>query len=245
MTGSTEDLTATPVIARTAVRLPEFISTDPELWFAMVEGSFTGNQITSEKTKFGHVISALPSRFATEVKDIILNPPPTEPYTKLKTELIQRLCASQEEKTRQLLEREEIGDRKPSQFLRHLQNLADTSISESLLKTLWVSRLPKCIQVALAIIKDKSLSDLASHADSIAEASRPVASQVSEASNSRPDDRLAARLTQFAASLSQEIASLRQEIHTLRESRSNSRTRSPAPSRFRQRSRSRQLTVTH
>ncbi|KAL1448829.1 hypothetical protein WDU94_000084 [Cyamophila willieti] len=212
-------------VARIAVKIPEFIAADPELWFAMVDGSFTGSSITTESTKFGYIIAALPARYASEVKDIIMKPPTDNPYTHLRAQLIKRLSASQEEKTRQLLEREEIGDRKPSQFLRHLQNLADSSISESLLRTLWMSRLPKCIQVALAIIKDKSLDDLATHADSIAEASRPVLSQISEASNSRPEDMLSTRLTQFATSLSQEIASLRQEVATLRH---QSRSSSPA-----------------
>ncbi|KAL1448593.1 hypothetical protein WDU94_009822 [Cyamophila willieti] len=232
MTGPTEN----PEVARAAVRLPEFIATDPELWFAMVEGSFTGSRITSETTKFGYVISALPPRFATEVKDVILSPPAATPYTKLKTELIKRLCATQEEKTRQLLEREEIGDRKPSQFLRHLQSLTDSSISESLLKTLWMSRLPKCVQVALAIVKDQSLTDLASHADNISEATRPNVNQVAETSP-REETTLSLKLSQLALSFSQEIATLRQEIHTLRESRSSSRSRSP--SHIRQRSHSR------
>lgn len=224
-------------VARTVVRLPEFISTDPELWFAMVEGSFTGSQVTSEKTKFGHVIAALPPRFATEVKDVILSPPATDPYTQLKTELIKRLCATQDQKTRQLIEREEIGDRKPSQFLRHLQSLTDASISESLLKSLWMSRLPKCVQVALAIVKDQSLTDLASHADNIIEATRPHVSHIAETTSKSEETSLSLKLSQLALSFSQEIASLRQEIHTLREPRDSSRSRSP--SRFRHRSRSR------
>lgn len=146
------------------------------------EEVISADGITSESTKFGYIISALPSRFATEVKDVLLSPPTSNPYTKLRNELIRGLCAAQE-KTRQLLERKKISDRKPSQFLRHLQSLADPSISEPLLKTLWMRRLPKCVQVALAIIKDQSLADLASPADNIIDATRPLLSTVAETSS--------------------------------------------------------------
>jgi hypothetical protein len=118
----------------------------------MVEGSFASAGVTADSTKFGYVVGALPSKYAVEVKDIIMTPPSDNKYVKIKDELIKRLSASQEEKTRQLLERVEIGDRKPSKFLRHLQNLADSSVPETLLKTLWMGRLPKSIQVALAIV---------------------------------------------------------------------------------------------
>jgi hypothetical protein len=82
------------------------------------------------------------------------------------------------------LERVEIGDRKPSQFLRHLQNLADSSVPETLLKTLWMGRLPKSIQVALAIVKDSKLEELAVHADNIEDASGPLLPQIAETSRS-------------------------------------------------------------
>ncbi|KAL1454511.1 hypothetical protein WDU94_010750 [Cyamophila willieti] len=70
-------------VARIAVKIPEFIAADPELWFAMVDGSFTGSSITTESTKFGYIIAALPARYASEVKDIIMKPPTDNPYTHL------------------------------------------------------------------------------------------------------------------------------------------------------------------
>jgi hypothetical protein len=57
------------------------------------------------------------------VWDIVISPPQQDPYTKLKTELLNRLFPSREKCTYQLLTREEMRDRKPSQFLRHLRNL--------------------------------------------------------------------------------------------------------------------------
>ncbi|KAL4153461.1 hypothetical protein QTP88_001294 [Uroleucon formosanum] len=203
-------------IARVAVKIPDFISSDPELWFAMVEGSFASAGVTVDSTKFGYVVGALPPKYAMEVKDIIMTPPSDSKYAKIKQELIRRLSASQEEKTRQLLERVEIGDRKPSQFLRHLQSLADSSVPETLLKTLWMGRLPKGIQVALAIVKDSKLEDLAVHADNIADASGPSLPQIAETSR---DDTFEAmlnlKLSQLSLSINQEIATLRNGLTQL------------------------------
>ncbi|KAL4717419.1 hypothetical protein ACJJTC_017306 [Scirpophaga incertulas] len=45
-----------------------------------------------------------------EVEDIIIQPPQTEPYSKLKNAIISRFSESYEEKVRRLLESEPIGD---------------------------------------------------------------------------------------------------------------------------------------
>ncbi|XP_045477905.1 uncharacterized protein LOC123683053 [Harmonia axyridis] len=197
-------------VSRVAVRMPEFVVTDPELWFAMAEGNFHSAGVTQDRSKFGYIVGALPAKYATEVKDIILNPPTDEAFHKLKTQLIRRLSATQEEKTRRLLEREEMGDRKPSQFLRHLQSLADPAVPESLMKSLWMNRLPRSVQVSLAIVQDSSLQELAVHADHIMEAIRPPVQLVKETTSIEAI--LSAKFAQLTLGLNQEIATLRAEL---------------------------------
>ncbi|XP_076380676.1 uncharacterized protein LOC143261933 [Megalopta genalis] len=143
------------------------------MWFGMVERSFEASGITTEATKFGYVLGALNPVYAAEVRDIIMNPPNTGQYQRLKTELIRRLSSSQEQKTRRLLESEEIGDRKPSQFLRHLRGLAGNNVSDSVLRTLWMGRLPNSMQVILATQKDAEMDKVADLADAIAETMGP------------------------------------------------------------------------
>ena len=58
------------------------------------------------------------------MEDVITSPPAEQTYQKLKTELVQRLSTSREQRVRQLLMHEEMVVRKPSQFLRHLKSLA-------------------------------------------------------------------------------------------------------------------------
>ena len=118
---------------------------------SLVESSFAASGVTSDATKFGYVVGALDPRYAGEVRDIILNPPVTDAYGKLRQEFIKTLRSTQEQKTRRLLEHEEIGDRKPSQFLRHLQGLAGNTVTDEVLRTLWMGRLPAAMQAILAL----------------------------------------------------------------------------------------------
>jgi hypothetical protein len=111
-------------IHRPAVRLPPFWPDRPGLWFATAEAQFDLTSVTSEKTKFNYVISQPEYRHAAEVEDLINSPPANKHYTTLKTELVRRLPASRDQRVRQLLTHEEMGNRKPSQFLRHLKSLA-------------------------------------------------------------------------------------------------------------------------
>jgi hypothetical protein len=58
-------------------------------------------------------------RYAAEVEGIITSPPERDPYITLRTELLQRLSLSREQRILQLLTLEEVP-----QFLRHLRSLA-------------------------------------------------------------------------------------------------------------------------
>jgi hypothetical protein len=94
------------------------------------------------------------------------SPPQRDPYTTLKTELIKRLCPSKDQRTRQLFEFEEMGDGKPSQFLRHLRSLAP-DIPNDYLRILWTSRPPTNIRTVLAGLPEVELEAAALCADRI------------------------------------------------------------------------------
>lgn len=90
---------------------------DPEVWFAQVEAQFFTKGILSESTKFSHTISMLQPEIVQEVRDILINPPKTTPYTMLRAELVKRTAASEERRLQMLLMEEELGDQKPTQLL--------------------------------------------------------------------------------------------------------------------------------
>jgi hypothetical protein len=149
-------------------------------------------------------VSQLHQQHAAEVEDIITAPPEHEPYDRLKAQLVRRLSTSREKRVRQLLSHEEMGDRKPSQFLRHLKGLAP-DVPDDFLRTIWTSRLPQHVQAIRAGHTEGSL-DSASHlADRICE----VAPQHTTAfvSPSAPDN--ASALLERIDEHSRQVASLR------------------------------------
>jgi hypothetical protein len=128
----TTDSSPPAEIFRVAMRLPPFWDERPALWFALAEAQFTVAGISSEKTKSYYVISQLDHRKATEVEVIITSPPERDLYSTLRTKLVKPLSPSREQRIRRLLTLEEMGDRKPFQFLRNLRSLAPDVLDDFL-----------------------------------------------------------------------------------------------------------------
>lgn len=103
----------------------------------------------------------------------------------MKQELIKRLSVSKEKKVKQLLLSEELGDRKPSQFLRHLQHLAGYDIPDEFLRTIWTSRLPHNLQTVIASQMSLNLTELAELVDRVHDIA-PASPHVAAASSSGP-----------------------------------------------------------
>ncbi|XP_049955053.1 uncharacterized protein LOC126471031 [Schistocerca serialis cubense] len=168
-------MTEQQAVSRIAVRLPPFWPDNPVLWFAQAEASFSCAGITVEATKFALIVSQLDQRYAAEVQDIITAPSEAGASARLKSKLIRRVAASQEDRIRQVLTQEEIGDRKPFQYLRHLRSKVDTvTVPDSLLRTLWSSRLPPQIKAIIASQTDMPLDDVEQLADRIQDAITPA-----------------------------------------------------------------------
>jgi len=155
-------------IHRPAVRLPPFWPDRPGLWFAQAEAKFFHASVTSEKTNLNYVISQLEYRNAAEFEDIMISPPMDELYITIKTQPVRLLSSSCDQRVRQLLTHEEMGGRKPSQFLRHLKSLAP-DVPEDYLRSNWSSRLPPHIQTILAGQAEDNLDAACQQADRIAE----------------------------------------------------------------------------
>lgn len=207
-------------VCRVGVRVGPFWPEKPAIWFAQLEGQFALANITSDTTKFYYVTSQIGNQFAVEIEDIIVSPPATNKYEKLKTELIKRLSVSKEKKLKQLLMHEELGDRKPSQFLRHLQSLAGTGCPEDFVKTIWTSRLPMNIQQIIVSQKDAALETLADLADQIHDLASP-APVVASTSSSPALDEMAKQI----AELTRQVQALTSAQRSRPRNRSQQRNR--------------------
>ncbi|CAG9822016.1 unnamed protein product [Phaedon cochleariae] len=91
----------------------------------------------------------------------------TEAHEESKHELIRRLSPTQDQKTRLSFEHEELGDRKPSQLLRHLRSLGGSFVSDGIQQTLWIGRLPQNMQALIDTQKDTELNKVAELVDAM------------------------------------------------------------------------------
>lgn len=189
---------------KVGVRVPPFWPDDPALWFAQLEGQFVLAGITADATKCYYATAQLEHRYAVEVKDIIQDPPKDGKYNKLKNELVKRLTASQEKRIQQLLAHEELGNRKPSQFLRHLQTLAGPTVTSEFLRTLWAGRLPTHIETVVATQRRLSLEEVADLADTVYD----IVSTTPQVATMRPTytNNTIMELSKQAANLTRQVA---------------------------------------
>ncbi|XP_064470020.1 uncharacterized protein LOC135384763 [Ornithodoros turicata] len=141
-------------LSAVSMKLPPYWPADPALWFAHIESQFATRGIVSQLTKFHYVVSALSPNEAAEVRDIIMTPPTSGPYDRLKEELIRRTTASEQRRLQQLITSGELGDRKPSQLLRRMQQLlgdSAPSLDASIVRELFLQRLPSNVRLILTI----------------------------------------------------------------------------------------------
>ena len=63
-----------------SLKLPEFWTDKPEVWFARVEAQFGTKGINQDDTKFNYLVSSLDNTTEGEVEAILLHPPPADKY---------------------------------------------------------------------------------------------------------------------------------------------------------------------
>ena len=211
-------------VAAVNLKLPPFWPADPDVWFAQVEAQFSTRGITSQRTKYDYVVASLSPEFAADVRDLILNVP-DRPYDTLKRALMERTCPPEQRRLQRLLHATELGDRKPSQLLRHMRQLLGNSVTDAdrpLLRELFLQRLPPTVRMVLASnAADTSLEDIAQLADRIMDVAPPTVAALTP-----------------TCSAQDEVKALRTEIDQLKELVTSlasrpPRQRSPSPRRTR------------
>ena len=77
-------------VTKVAVKLLDFWSDDPDLWFIHAESAFRNAQVTQSRTKFDHVVQKLPQNIMVSVRGLILSSSSTSstPYEDLKAKLV-------------------------------------------------------------------------------------------------------------------------------------------------------------
>ena len=114
--------TARPV---TRVKLPAFWTEECDLWFSNVEATFRTVNVTTEVHKFNQVVAQLDATTAAFARNIIEAEQKEEdqPYTRLKSRILEVLSLSCNEKADKLLDLNGFGDKTPSQGLQAMLKL--------------------------------------------------------------------------------------------------------------------------
>lgn len=216
------------------MRVPEFWTDMPKLWFAQFE-SIMAPQKQSEAVKFDMVVAKLSRDAIRQVGDLIQAPPENGRYAKLKEQLLAIYEESADSQFQRLVGDMDLGTQKPSQLFRKMGELARNSgIPEAPLRRLWIARLPPSVRAILAGSEDTKLESLVKLADRIVE---NMSTGEIAAASSEPTKAVADKQTEVLAEMLKELQKLRVDIDEVRE-RQRSTRRDPSAWR-RQRSVSR------
>lgn len=162
------------ITATQKVRLPQPLWREmPSHWFNVVEATFSLNRITSDETKFRHILSNLDPGIIPFVADLIADPPSHNRYDTIKSGIINAFDKSKEAKLRKLLRGQELGEDEPSHLLQRLRNLADNDCTDTIIRSLFLEQLPESARSILVVSPEGNLDTLAMQADRIIEAIKP------------------------------------------------------------------------
>ncbi|CAH8840984.1 unnamed protein product [Trichobilharzia szidati] len=188
MSSNTSDNLELGSVSAISLTVPVFKPRDPHLWFARLEHYLASNKLTSQTAKFGILSTVLPDEVAEQVRQYIVHPSTEAPYDKLKEEVLRCTSLSDRQALDRLLSNVELGDKTPSQLMRHMQSLvAGREIDKRLFYQIWLRRLPQNIQQVLAFGDDDiDIERLTEIADRMYERSTPQ----SVASTSRIPDKV-------------------------------------------------------
>lgn len=199
------------IASSTFHKLPVFWSNMPDVWFIQAEQIFAINRITTDVSKYRHVVAVLPQETMGNVVDLLRNPPTENKYEMLKEALISRHSMSENKKLEGLLNSSEMGDRSPSSFYREMENLTGNSnfVNKNLLQKLWLRKLPENIRLAVTCSNIEEVTGLLSMADRLWEATQTnCISEVRSNSSSTKED----KLIEAIKNLSLEVSSLKERV---------------------------------
>lgn len=227
---------------KVSIKIPPFWTDKPEIWFYQIEAQFKINNITNEDTKFNYIVAQIETKYIDTIWDIITDDKTENKYSLAKERLLNAFKESESKRIKRLFSGIEIGDMKPSHLLQKMKSLATNDISDMVLKTLWLEKLPQHIKHILAV-SDEGIDKLAIMADKIVDMhSQTELYQVNstDVKNSSTSSNTISQLLEKISSLEQRIEELHFHQQPNGRSRSTERNnRSLSGNKSRSRSRRR------
>lgn len=159
-----------------SIKLPSFWITNPTGWFAQAEAQFGLRGITTDQTKFWHLVSALDSDASARVSSLLQNPPDDDKYPALKKHLLDAFDLSEEERARRLFAISDLGDLRPSELADRIMHLNGDSPMHFCLRHIFLRALPPAARHVLSASKITDLRALGMEADRIVSSSEGISS---------------------------------------------------------------------
>lgn len=205
-----------------SVRLPPCWKDNIPLWFVQAESQFANSRIKDDFTKYNIIVAALDAQMLQSVSDIVTNPPTSNKYDTLKNALVDRLQDSAEKRLTRLLTGIQLDDRKPTELLRHMMQLAGPTLAESaIVRTLWLQRLPQNVQAILSALADNNVQQLASAADKIIDVYQTSECSAVQHSNEPSTSGSQNMETSVLLQLQKQISALTREVSQLKLQQNN------------------------
>lgn len=147
-----------------SIKPPPFMESSVEGWFTIMEAQFHLQRITSESTKFFHVLSALPPNVVGQLSSDTLN---SKSFKTLMPEVIQLFERTKPELFEQLISTAAMTGR-PSTYLNELLNIASkVGVSDDLVRHKFTQAFPATIGTVLAAQKELPLIQLGKLGDEL------------------------------------------------------------------------------
>jgi hypothetical protein len=157
------------------VRLPEFWSEDPQLWFEQAEAAFETCLVARSRDRYNLVLARLSPATAKCCRSLIIAIRASgalDPYEQLRAHLSQVYGRTDWQLGFALLDSPPIGDRRPSDLLQDMRALMPSDDEEhTLFKCLFLRRLPAAIRDHLLAVGVLPMDQMAVIADRMHDAS--------------------------------------------------------------------------
>lgn len=157
------------IVHAVAVKLPEFWTYDPGMWFFQAEAIFRRSNVTRSHTKFDHVVIKLPETVLLGVRDILMSvtAETEDPYSIIKTRLMERFGHSKWHRLNQLLDYPDLAPgAKPSALMDGmLALLPEGEKPTDLFLAGFLRRLPIHLREQLGAVKFETPRAMAVQAD--------------------------------------------------------------------------------
>lgn len=152
----------------TFVQLPPFQPENVRLWWNQVELRLRSAGIEDPIARYDCVAGGLPWDIAKRVSDLITTKPDATSLSKLESRILKEFLPSSSLKFKEL-QAVKLGDRRPTEMLREMRELAQGQVQDSGIRELFLAQLPSMVSVTISAMPNLKPTDDDAKLDGCAE----------------------------------------------------------------------------